>query len=154
MNSIFKNQGPTPVKKGSMFVKKLITPIMTLTLILCLGFSVALAGEKADTAFYQNCIMDKALKCEQKARTISGASHKEVMAEATTARDQAAFYRDCKDILVERMASCQVASQRHCVEHYLIKAYHDKSVRQEIAQAARAKMALHTGDNLSGPVTQ
>lgn len=136
-----------------MIVKKAVYLFLTLTLTIGLSFSAALAEDKADTAFYQECIMNKALMCEQKAQTISKASGKELMAEATAARSQAAFYRDCQEVLAERLAAGHVSGQRHCVEHYLIKAYHDQALRQEIAEAARARMARHI-DVQSGPVTQ
>lgn len=95
--------------------------LVVLGLVLISSFHVH-ADPGVDDAFYRNCIEHKITQCRCKAERVNSRGD-QVRIHAEKAQDQALFYHEHKEKLVEAMIRQNVPPKQYKVHYFLIKAY-------------------------------
>jgi hypothetical protein len=108
-------------------MRKLIVGLM----VVAFGFSIAIvqAQDLSMVSFYEKEIDSKIAQRESQAQLLGINGSRNLVCDGRTAMDQANFYRNNKEALVQQMLEQEISNNPSRVEYFLIRAYFDHSKR-------------------------
>jgi len=104
-------------------MKKIWTLMLVIGIILSAAITLANPGEKE--SFYRDCIDRRIKNCDLKA-DFSNSQYEHIRQCALRSSEEAKFYRDRKEQLIQTLVQQNVEEKPYKVDYFLIQAYTDE----------------------------